>query len=566
MSIWRYDCVFSFFFVFFFFWLFLAPLSHVDLVRCFLTNPDHFAQYEHECPRVSVSPPVMPPKTKKARKVGVIDSDDDDDDDDCVILEEDQKAVEKKPCPYGGSCLRSKNPDHCAVYSHPVVINLVDDEPARDGMVIDLVSPVKKTKLTKKKKNAFVMDSDDVDGDGGKDEGKNSETTSSFGDILQAGQYQKTKVKFVLNGKKRDRPAASDSGWIRKGQSDRRNPGRNSRRRTKYRNGYEEDSSYNDDEDEENDGTSRRIQAYYDDYEDEVDEEDELVCERCGLSFPDWNDLQSHLQNDHKSTVTIKRPELRGKQMKHDRSDRLLQRNEKKVMGLFEVQEKPVLKKIDEGPKTMEELISECRRYSADLGKELKDLNPSNGLISEQPQTFSKQGRKLQPHQMQGLNWLYLMHQKRFNGILADEMGLGKTVQAIALLTYLKEQGEKCSAIIVVPASVISNWFSEIRRWSPLLKCAMYYGSRKERDELQMMVGKEGDVDVLLTTYTTVINDEDRRWLRRRQSEYLIVDEAHEVRNSASLRHKALVKLGNFVVVSFSFGLISFDLISFDWI
>jgi SNF2 family DNA or RNA helicase len=74
----------------------------------------------------------------------------------------------------------------------------------------------------------------------------------------------------------------------------------------------------------------------------------------------------------------------------------------------------------------------------------------------------------------------------------------------------------------------------------------MYYGSRDERNALQMEVedGNLGKVDVFLTTYTTVINNADRKWLYRQRAEYLVVDEAHEIRNSDSLRHKALNKLG----------------------
>ena len=74
----------------------------------------------------------------------------------------------------------------------------------------------------------------------------------------------------------------------------------------------------------------------------------------------------------------------------------------------------------------------------------------------------------------------------------------------------------------------------------------MYYGTVDERFSIQIDVEDGGfdNVDVYLTTYSTVVGDENRRWLKRRNVQYLIVDEAHEVRNADSLRHKALVKLG----------------------
>lgn len=84
-------------------------------------------------------------------------------------------------------------------------------------------------------------------------------------------------------------------------------------------------------------------------------------------------------------------------------------------------------------------------------------------MVREQPRSFVS-SRQLQPHQVAGLNWLLLLHRRNLNGILADEMGLGKTVQAIALLAHLADTGQPHSAIIVVPASVVSNWQSEIER------------------------------------------------------------------------------------------------------
>lgn len=35
---------------------------------------------------------------------------------------------------------------------------------------------------------------------------------------------------------------------------------------------------------------------------------------------------------------------------------------------------------------------------------------------------------KLRSYQLDGLNWLYKLHEAKLNGILADEMGLGKTI------------------------------------------------------------------------------------------------------------------------------------------
>ncbi|KAI1292722.1 DNA repair and recombination protein rad54b [Mortierella claussenii] len=86
--------------------------------------------------------------------------------------------------------------------------------------------------------------------------------------------------------------------------------------------------------------------------------------------------------------------------------------------------------------------------------------------------------QQLRPHQKEGVRFLYecVMQMKDINGqgaILADEMGLGKTLQTIALLwTLLKQSpyfGEESSvvkrALVVCPASLITNWQKEFKKW-----------------------------------------------------------------------------------------------------
>ncbi|KAF9303525.1 DNA repair and recombination protein rad54b [Mortierella antarctica] len=87
-------------------------------------------------------------------------------------------------------------------------------------------------------------------------------------------------------------------------------------------------------------------------------------------------------------------------------------------------------------------------------------------------------GQHLRPHQRAGVQFLYecVMQMKDITGqgaILADEMGLGKTLQTITLLwTLLKQSpyyGEESSVVkrvlVVCPASLITNWCKEFKKW-----------------------------------------------------------------------------------------------------
>ncbi|XP_075977599.1 SWI/SNF-related, matrix-associated actin-dependent regulator of chromatin, subfamily a, containing DEAD/H box 1 [Anticarsia gemmatalis] len=153
---------------------------------------------------------------------------------------------------------------------------------------------------------------------------------------------------------------------------------------------------------------------------------------------------------------------------------------------------------------------------------------------------------KLAPYQLVGLNWLAVLHKQGVSGILADEMGLGKTVQVIAFLAHLKETGQaRGTHLIVVPASTLDNWSSELARWCPSLRVSKYYGHPEERRQLRIQYARGlDDVDVVLTTYTMVNScPEERKMFRITPMHYVIYDEAHMLKNMSTQRYDNLLKI-----------------------
>ncbi|GAB2227484.1 hypothetical protein Drorol1_Dr00009306 [Drosera rotundifolia] len=150
----------------------------------------------------------------------------------------------------------------------------------------------------------------------------------------------------------------------------------------------------------------------------------------------------------------------------------------------------------------------------------------------------------LREYQHIGLDWLVTMYEKRLNGILADEMGLGKTIMTIALLAHLAcEKGIWGPHLIVVPTSVMLNWETEFLKWCPAFKILTYFGSAKERKLKRQGWMKPNSFHVCITTYRLVI--QDSKAFKRKKWKYLILDEAHLIKNWKSQRWQTLLNFNS---------------------
>ncbi|EGC30034.1 hypothetical protein DICPUDRAFT_158303 [Dictyostelium purpureum] len=226
-----------------------------------------------------------------------------------------------------------------------------------------------------------------------------------------------------------------------------------------------------------------------------------------------------------------------------------------------EEEEEEGSRNIDDEP-TIEKLIYACECFSkrmleilsnSDLEEKKlttttttsinKKTTDKNKLIT-QPKTINKTMRN---YQLIGLNWMAVLYKENINGILADEMGLGKTVQTISVLAHIMETYNDCGPhLIIVPATVMSNWGRELETWCPTLKVIRYYGNIKEREELRYDIRKmkpKKDFHIILTTYNLLFSNLDRAFLKKFDYSYLILDEAQNIKNSDSRRYKNIFKI-----------------------
>jgi hypothetical protein len=165
-----------------------------------------------------------------------------------------------------------------------------------------------------------------------------------------------------------------------------------------------------------------------------------------------------------------------------------------------------------------------------------------------------------------------------------------KTVQTIAFFTWIKDTNQRAQAanssnehivlgddddesvavgeegnvrihrphLVVVPASVLTNWLQECKRFAPHLNVVKYHGTQAERLEMQNQLsihlpGKEKQrnclgiepLDAIIAPigYYEKEKGNDRTFLRKFKFDYLIVDEAHSLKNASGNRYKNLDKV-----------------------
>lgn len=214
-------------------------------------------------------------------------------------------------------------------------------------------------------------------------------------------------------------------------------------------------------------------------------------------------------------------------------------------------------------------------------GKQIPEIDP--------PKNFHG---SLRPYQKAGFDWFYFLKQNGFGGCLADDMGLGKTIQTLALLQKEKElfiESKKSdgnpttislpiadedphqlslfagdprlpsekkepalsplkspqqtipeelktyikTSLIVVPNSLVYNWYNEARKFTPNIKVLIYTGINREKNP-QLFV----KYDLVISTYGTIRVDIEH--LKEFRFNYIILDESQSIKNPQSQSAKAV--------------------------
>ena len=162
----------------------------------------------------------------------------------------------------------------------------------------------------------------------------------------------------------------------------------------------------------------------------------------------------------------------------------------------------------------------------------------------------------LRPYQIDGVKWLLGHHNSNLGACLADDMGLGKTLQTLAVLVAVQEQlgfttkttnfdlfanettieREPLKALIVLPSSLVFNWYNESAKFTPHFTKMQYVGNDRKQ-----LASRLASTDLIFTSYSII--HRDISILEKYDFRYLILDESQYIKNKDSKIFKAINKI-----------------------
>ncbi len=133
------------------------------------------------------------------------------------------------------------------------------------------------------------------------------------------------------------------------------------------------------------------------------------------------------------------------------------------------------------------------------------------------------------PHQLEAARTI--IEKMNGKGILADEVGLGKTIEAGLILKEYMIRGLVKKVLILVPASLVSQWGSELNQ-------KFYIPALEQR---KSYVWEQ--YDVVVSSIDTAKREPHRSIVLEQDYDMVIIDEAHKLKNSKTKNYQFVQQL-----------------------
>ena len=144
----------------------------------------------------------------------------------------------------------------------------------------------------------------------------------------------------------------------------------------------------------------------------------------------------------------------------------------------------------------------------------------------------------LRDYQLAGFRWMQFLARHGLHGILADDMGLGKTLQTLTHVLTEKQSGHAQGkpTLVVAPTSVVPNWVSEAKKFTPSLRVLVLNGPERRKYLRSIPYA-----DLVFTSYALLHRDIDK--LREHAFHMVVLDEAQNIKNPHAKVAQAACKL-----------------------
>ena len=159
---------------------------------------------------------------------------------------------------------------------------------------------------------------------------------------------------------------------------------------------------------------------------------------------------------------------------------------------------------------------------------------PGTIRASQVPRSFRG---TLRPYQKTGYSWMQYMNRLGFGACLADDMGLGKTIEVITFLEYLRKNRKDAKGLLIVPASLLGNWESELQKFAPAMTYQILHG---RGDSVLTDMLRNNTAFLTITTYGMASHLTE---LRETVWDCLILDEAQAIKNPGTKQTQSIKKL-----------------------
>ena len=152
---------------------------------------------------------------------------------------------------------------------------------------------------------------------------------------------------------------------------------------------------------------------------------------------------------------------------------------------------------------------------------------------------------KLRNYQLNGINWLLFLGSYGLGLALCDDMGLGKTIQTLvciaqASIEYKKQNKKNPISLIICPTTLILNWIMECKKFFDENEITL----KNVEDVKNVNNNSNNKIIIFISSYEKA-RENNREFFTKNDFFYLVLDEAHIIKNSMTKTYQAIKKINS---------------------